>query len=154
MIPTRLLALPLPHLLVSWHKQCKGTRATSRWWRMYPPGGYIPPLDAKPLDAESRVMHVRLQFPSRSLGLMIHEALLFPSHIFYPLGTLCTGRGFGVHMPPRGQHPRVTGASPGSGSPEPSPGHSIPHSGLQLLETGLTVGQRPHGHVSPVTSPH
>ena len=30
--------------------------------------------------------------------------------------------------------------SPGSGSPEPSPGHSIPHSGLQLLETGLTVG--------------
>ena len=30
--------------------------------------------------------------------------------------------------------------SPGSGTPEPSPGHSIPHSGLQLLETGLTVG--------------
>lgn len=103
MISTRLLALPLPHLLVSWHKQCKGTRATSRW----SPGGYIPPLDAKPLDAESRVMHVRLQFPSRSLGLMIHEALLFPSHIFYPLGTLCTGHGFGVYMPPRGRHPRV-----------------------------------------------
>ena len=30
--------------------------------------------------------------------------------------------------------------SPGSGSPEPSTGHSIPHSSLQLLETGLTVG--------------
>lgn len=77
---------------------------------MYPPGGYIPPLDAKPLDAESRVMHVRVQFPSRSLGLMIHEALLFPSHIFYPLGAPCTGHGFGVYMPPRGWRPRVTGA--------------------------------------------
>lgn len=77
---------------------------------MYPPGGYIPPLDAKPLDAESRVVRVRVQFPSRSLGLMIHETLLFPSHIFYPLGTLCTGHRFGVYMPPRGWRPRVTGA--------------------------------------------
>ena len=52
---------------------------------------------------------MRVQFPSRLLGLMIHEALLFPSHIFYPLGTLCTGHGFGVYMPPRGWRPRVTG---------------------------------------------
>lgn len=74
-------------------------------------GGSIPTLNAQTSElAVSRVVYMRFQFPSRSLQVMTNGPHLFPSHIFYLLGTPGCGRWFGVYMPPRGQCPGVTGA--------------------------------------------
>ena len=83
-------------------------------------------------DGYSRVMCMRFQFPSRSLGVMTNGSHLFPSHMFYPLGTPGSGHWFGVHMPPRGRCRSVTGAISKLLHNRTSTGCSIPLSGRQF----------------------